>query len=321
MTQGGSRVVRYVVIALSIVFVDTTDARAQSPAVGSEFQANSFTLGNQYRGDVAADASGGFVVVWTSRTFSPPAPDGSGFSVFGQRFASDGTTLGSEFQVNSHTLGDQFEPAVAAAANGDFVVVWRDGNGLDGSFAGIFGQRFGSGGARLGEEFLVNSYTFTSQIQPDVASASNGDFVVVWASQLDTSVFGISGQRFAGAGTRIGGEFQINTFTPDRQDEPAVAVDATGGFMVVWKSDGQDGDGYGIFGQQFASNGAPSGDEVQVNSYTDGDQDAPDVAAILVADRERVRLELAADGGALRARVRRCGENDGEYRQCTANQS
>ena len=31
--------------------------------------------------------------------------------------------LGSEFQVNTYTTGDQGLPAVAAASNGDFVVV------------------------------------------------------------------------------------------------------------------------------------------------------------------------------------------------------
>ena len=105
------------------------------------------------------------------------------------------------------------------------------------------------------------------------------DFVGVWASQLDTSVFGISGQRFAGGGTRIGGEFQINTFTPGRQDEPAVAVDANGGFMVVWgRANGQDGDGYGIFAANSSRATArqrqrSAGEFVQWTA----NQDAPDV--------------------------------------------
>lgn len=269
---------RFGSFGLLLLFVGTGTAFGQSPAVGSEFQANSSTLGNQYRGDVAADANG-FVVVWTARTFSPPAPDGSGFAIFGQRFASAGTKLGTEFQVNSHTMDNQFEPKVAAAPNGDFVVVWRDAGGVDGSFAGIFGQRYDSGGAKLGEEFLVNSYTFTSQIQPEIASDANGDFVVVWASQLDSSIFGISGQRFASNGMQIGTEFQVNTFTIDRQDSPAVAIDSGGGFMVVWTGIDQDGDGYGIFAQQFLSNGAPTGGEIQVNTYTPDDQNFTKVAA------------------------------------------
>ena len=39
---------------------------------------------------------------------------------------------GGEFQVNTFTLDFQYQPAVAADAQGNFVVVWQS-NGSDGS--------------------------------------------------------------------------------------------------------------------------------------------------------------------------------------------
>ncbi len=33
-----------------------------------------------------------------------------------------------------------------------------------------------------------------------------------------------------------GAEFQVNTYTTDQQEDPAVAVDADGDFVVVWHS-------------------------------------------------------------------------------------
>jgi hypothetical protein len=57
-----------------------------------------------------------------------------------------------------------------------------------------------------------------------------------------------------------------------------LAVDADGDFVVVWTSEGQDGDGSGVFAQRFTAEGAPLGSEFPVNSFTTGDQASPSVA-------------------------------------------
>ena len=65
-------------------------AEAQVVPLGSEFQVNTFTTDGQYYASVAADADGDFIVVWTSQD-----QDGSFSGVFGQRYASTGTPLGT----------------------------------------------------------------------------------------------------------------------------------------------------------------------------------------------------------------------------------
>ena len=52
----------------------------------------------------------------------------------------------------------------------------------------------------------------------------------------------------------IGNEFQVNTFTGGDQIEGSVDHDAIGGFVVVWRSNGQ-GDGEDIYGQRFDAQG------------------------------------------------------------------
>ena len=83
------------------------------------------------------------------------------YGVFGQRFASDGSAQGTEFQVNTYTYYSQKSPAVAVDGLGNFVVAWTSG---DNSKArtdrdGVFAQRFDSGGAAAGTEFQVNTFT------------------------------------------------------------------------------------------------------------------------------------------------------------------
>jgi len=71
--------------------------------------------------------------------------------------------LGPEFAVNSHTANSQelfpeSPCAVAAAADGSFVVTWSS-SGQDGSSWGVYAQRFDSGGAPdRGEENQQRSF-------------------------------------------------------------------------------------------------------------------------------------------------------------------
>lgn len=134
---------------------------------------------------------------------------------------------------------------------------------------------------RRGDELMINTYYTGAQQRPAVAQQNDGSFVVVWDSDgVDGDFLGILGQRFDAQGGPAGSEFVVNTYTPLAQEAPAVAATADGGFVVVWQSNGQDGNGTGIFGQRFANTGAPAGTEFQVNTYLTGYQGSPDVAAL-----------------------------------------
>jgi hypothetical protein len=258
-------------VALALFALSSTAAAAQ-PIVrlGSEFQVNTYTLSEQSAAGIGADASGNVAVIWHS--FSE---DGDGFGIFAQRYASAGGPVGTEFQVNTYTLDSQDNPAIAVAPGGDFVVTWGS-RGQDGHYSGVFARRFDSGGAPLGGEFQVNTYTPFRQYNPAVASDPSGAFMVVWRSgdffggNQDGDGFGVFGQRFDSDGSPAGTEFQINSYTPFSQDFPAVSSDAAGNFVVVWTSTFQDGSAEGVFGQRFDSSGAPLGTEFQINTYTNG---------------------------------------------------
>lgn len=127
--------------------------------------------------------------------------------------------------------------------------------------------------APIGSEFQVNTVTAGAQTNPDVAMDASGNFVVVWES-ADTSGTGVFAQRYNASGVAQGGAFQVNNYQTNNQLAPAVAMDADGNFVVVWASFGQDGNGYGVFGQRFNALGGTEGGEFQVNVVTNGDQGA-----------------------------------------------
>jgi hypothetical protein len=252
---------------------------AQGVPLGPEFRVNTYTTDRQHHPSIAFDSTGGFVVVWTSEY-----QDGSTSGAFGQRYASTGAPSGGEFRVNSYTTDRQWEPSVASDSAGNFVVAWQSLL-QDGSYEGIFAQRYASTGAALGGEFRVNSYTTFAQARPSAGSDPAGGFVVTWQSNTqDGNSTGIYAQRYAGTGNPLGGEFRVNTYTSSYQEYPSVACDSVGNFVVVWESSYQDGSFQGVFGQRYSSTGAPLGGEFRVNSYTTREQRAPAVAVDAVGN-------------------------------------
>jgi hypothetical protein len=213
--------------------------------LGGEFRINSYTTGRQGSPVVASNAAGDFVVIWESF-----GQDESTFGIYGQRYDATGTPLGDEFRVNSYTTDFQVTPAVAMDGGGRFVVAWRS-DVQDAGGAGVFGQRYDASGGPLGPEFRVNTYTTRYQGRPDVAMDQAGNFVVVWVGENQDDGRGIFGQRYDTAGSPRGSEFRVNTYTTGYQGWAAIAMDAVGNFVVVWTSDGQDGSGFGIFGQRY----------------------------------------------------------------------
>src|SRR5262245_27928288 len=73
-----------------------------------------------------------------------------------------------EFRVNTYTAGDQSDASVAMDSSGNSVVVWQS-QAQDGSYSGIFGQRYSGEGTPVGSEFPVNSYTTGFQGSPSAA--------------------------------------------------------------------------------------------------------------------------------------------------------
>lgn len=206
--------------ALSLL---ATLAAGDPGPVGGEFQVNAQTAGNQRLPSVASAAAGAFVVVWSQ-------PSG----IFGRRFDAAGAPIGGDFAVSTSPVDAYTAPVVSSTPTGEFVVVWESAPGADGSDRAIFARRFDSAGVALGGELQVNTYTTGIQHQPDVAMHSSGAFVVVWASPDSSYTDGVFGRRFDAAGSPLGAEFQVNLYTTSTQYTPAVGVQATGGFIVVW---------------------------------------------------------------------------------------
>lgn len=206
--------------------------------------------------------------------------------------------VGTEFAVNQYTTNDQIVTSAAAVNGNEYVVVWSS-NGQDGSDSGVYGQRYLANGEALGQEFLINTTTSNGQGLGEVAALPFGGFVVSWVSDgQDGSLHGIFAQMYDQNATPVGGEFQVNTTWGNEQFAPQVTGLSGGNFVVTWNSLGQDGDGYGVFGQMFDFWGSAIGGEFQVNTKTASTQSVDNVKAL--SDGGFIvtyRSEVADSGG------------------------
>ncbi len=247
--------------------------------LGAETLVNAASTDIQQTSDraVGMSALGTSVVTWASQN-----QDGSGWGVFAQRYGLDGAAVGTAFQVNSTSVGDQIEPVVAVDPVGNFWIAWtsssQDGNGY-----GIYARHFDLLGNPLGGEFRVNSTTANDQTAPSVAADFAGNAIFTWTSNgQDGNGLGIYAQRYSVLGLPLGTEFRVNTATAGDQSDSSVGVTRdplNNDFVITWQSAGQDGSGSGIYAKRFSGLlGTALGSEFRVNTTTTNDQTDPAVA-------------------------------------------
>jgi hypothetical protein len=225
--------------------------------VGSELRVESYSTGDQTAASIAVGGDGSFVIAWQSA-----GQDGAGLGIFAQRFDSQGSKVGGEFQVNTYTTSDQMNASVAAAEDGGFVVVWES-EGQDGALLGVYGQRFNSAGAKAGGEFQVAQSTVESQYAPTVAMTPGGDFMVSWIHELPGAFRAIAARMYDAYGNAQDGEFLVSQSTGFPAG-PHVAVTPEGQYMVAWND--LDGSEIDIHGRLIDRNGAFVGSQLQIDN-------------------------------------------------------
>jgi type IX secretion system substrate protein len=219
--------------------------------IGNEFKVNTYTTSDQYGSSAVGLINGNFVICWDSYW-----QDGDKGGIFAQMYNEDGIKIGAEFRVNTYTTDSQREPSAVGLLNGNFVVCWSSyaQDGSDYSY-GVFAQLFDENANKLGNEFLVNTYTTGHQWSPSITGLSDSNFAICWERfGQGGDEAGIYAQMFTNTGIKIGKEFKINTRWQARSNlRPSIAgLPNNNKFVVCWEDYQQDGSGEkDIFGKYF----------------------------------------------------------------------
>jgi len=177
----------------------------------------------------------------------------------------------------------QYAPSATALADGSFVITWVS-DGQDGSGYVIYAQRYDASGNTAGDEFQVSYHEIYirdfNPLRTSITALEDGGFVISWNGYYYGDSSGIFAQRYDASGNRVGDEFLVNTYTASEQSYPSTATLADGSFVITWVSDGQDGDGIGVYAQRYDASGNTQGTEFQVNTYTISIQEDQSITAL-----------------------------------------
>ena len=252
------------------IFAQRFDPNGQP--LGVELHVNRYTDSQQLYPAVVMNTTGQFMVVWESQNI-PEDPNKT--SICGQLYDTSGSTIGPEFTINSQPATCRY-PAVAMDSDGNFAVVWMK----ESSKNSIVARLYNANGSAGTEPFVVNTVSFNSIAQPSIAMDDSGYFVVTWDGDPNRAGDDdIHARLYQPDGTPMREQFVVNTTRRSSQQNPRVAMNSAGEFVIVWNGEtGLGNTERDIFGQRFDSSGIPIGDEFQVNSYITGDQRNPAVA-------------------------------------------
>jgi hypothetical protein len=137
------------------------------------------------------------------------------------------TTAGSI--VKAETVAGVTEPiSIAPTENGNF------GFALESNGQILFGILNGSNLNSVLLSHVISPASETSDVAPELAALSNGDYVAAW---YNSSAHQIDGQLLDANGQNIGSEFQVNTNTASVTAHLSVAALTNGNFAIAWADD------------------------------------------------------------------------------------
>jgi|CXWL01.1.fsa_nt_gi hypothetical protein len=147
-------------------------------------RANSDPVGNQGAAQIAATATGEYLVAWK---------DDGADTVEARRFGATGAPIGSEIVLSNPADGHAGGVDLDASGRGAFVVAWTQ-TPISGGSVDVRAREVFRTGSPLGPSFIANPTTAGSQSDGQIA-AGNSVFVVVWTAQ-DGDNSGVAGQRY-----------------------------------------------------------------------------------------------------------------------------
>ncbi len=198
-----------------------------SDPIGATFEVAAFTTAEVRDTSIAMDASGRFVVAWTSYQ------DGDATGIRARSFNSAALPLTGEFNVNSATAGFQTHPSVAMDDSGGFVVAW------DNSYASDFpiqARRYDSDANPVGGTTLLGH-----GIGPFIARRSDGGYGAVWVPATGNTLHGaeVKGGRFDDALLPVGAPFDVHDATTQGAFSRKIAANDGRHLVFAWEDSGE----------------------------------------------------------------------------------
>ena len=249
---------------------------------------NSVSTGNQLNPDIAMHrTTGSIVTVWeddsSQEDGKKPSHTTGGqiynenHDIMGRVFYPGGCQKAAQFTINTDTEGDQITPKVAMDNKGNFVVVWADDTDNNGYYE-IYMRGFDENGNERIKTTTVNSRSDGQQINPAIAMAEDGRFVVAWEDYAEGSNYSqIYVRGFNANGEQTFADRNLEAAEGDRK-KPDIGIANDGSFVVTWEDDTDMNGVFQVHAKGFKADGTDRTETFVVNSIDDGQQQTPAIA-------------------------------------------
>jgi hypothetical protein len=221
---------------------------------------------------IRALADGTLLVAWSAPSAAADVTDNN-TDIYTRRLNADGSPAGAE----RLTRGASFMPDIAALKGGGYVMtwtLWEKDSPAGGQYSGSYyamAQAFRADGSPIGSASRVDPATdlpirecvpppsygscgpFPLQYLSVVAGLEDGGFVIAW--QTPDRPGGVYARRFDAQGAPVGAVTRATSTTAFQKNTPAVTSLGNGGFVVGWRSEGEDGDMGGIYARRWGATG------------------------------------------------------------------
>jgi len=181
--------------------------------------------------DVAMNNANEYTVAWME--------DRTTDCVRARHFNAQGQAKADSFQVNTLSFKSITSPSVTLNDGVTLVVAW-DGDPNRAADDDIHMRLFDGNDLPLAEEILVNPGQSGTQENPDIAVNDHGDIIVTWQSNHPSEGTTIMTRYFDANAMPAGDEFPVHTPDANDREQPCVAMNDQGHFLIAWEEDGSD---------------------------------------------------------------------------------
>ena len=240
---------------------------------------NQSITGYQINPSITNLSSGGYVIIWNSQDSINPI---NHFDIKAQRYLSDGSKYGNNFQVNIQQRTNQSFPIVACCQltnSNHYIVTWVNYN-INNSKYYIYCQIYHNNlPIRTNDIEITNSTNILSN--PRVAGLYNGNYIIVWDQDNGSGIVNIFGCIVIDNinGLTINTIFQINPSSPSPSVSrnfpfviglPSNDTNTPNGFVVAYMTalNNNPDPQYTISLRVFNSSGIPTTNEIAITSIS-----------------------------------------------------
>ncbi len=221
--------------------------------IGSEFLVNAISTNTNLsalRQTNTVDLpDGGWMIFWADSSAQE-------MELWGRRYAADGLSVGSDFQINQSEIGLWWDVNSSLLADGAILVAWN-------TREGTYLRKYLANGEADGPEICLVDKRITGDVStvPAILPLEDGGWQLTWAHKdkvpsdgLQFSVYQTFSQRFLSDGSRVGDPIELGLTTAQNQISEYDQALLEGGGFITTNTVNMSGD---IYALRYDSMGQP----------------------------------------------------------------